>query len=40
MDPDFPGSSVPYNLDFDTKNDDIGGENSYLWNENTDISMC
>ncbi len=32
--------AVPYNLDFGTKNDDIGVENGYLWNENTDISIC
>ena len=31
--------TVSYNLDFGTKNNDIGGENSYFWNENIDISI-
>jgi len=29
--------TVSYNLDFGTKNNDIGGENGYFWNENIDI---
>ena len=31
--------AVPYLVDFDSKNDDIGAENGYLWNNNVDISI-
>jgi hypothetical protein len=28
-----------YNINSGTKNNDIGGENSYFWNSNLDISI-
>jgi len=32
-------SGVSYLIDFDPKNDDIGAENGYFWNNNIEISI-
>ena len=31
---------VSYLVVFDAKNDDIGADNGYFWNNNIDISIC
>jgi hypothetical protein len=35
----FTSRAISYHLDFGSKNDDIGAENGYFWNNNIEISI-